>query len=87
LANAVSRLVEVSSPNGAKLQSSQVASQPFQIQAMCLGNTGDQVSSGVLSIYPALTEVVEHALLEVRNQRGRRFFPPGDNRVRQHRAG
>jgi mycothione reductase len=38
--------------------------QPL-IQAMCLGNTADQVASGVLYIHPALTEVVEQALLEV----------------------
>jgi mycothione reductase len=36
--------------------------QPL-IQAMCLGNTADQVASGVLYIHPALTEVVEQALL------------------------
>ena len=30
---------------------------------MCLGNTVDQVASGVLYIHPALTEVVEQALL------------------------
>jgi mycothione reductase len=38
--------------------------QPL-IQAMCLGNTADQVASGVLYIHPALTEVVEQALLEL----------------------
>ncbi len=38
--------------------------QPL-IQAMCLGNTVDQVASGVLYIHPALTEVVEQALLEL----------------------
>jgi mycothione reductase len=37
--------------------------QPL-IQAMCLGNTIDQVAS-VLYIHPALTEVVEQALLEL----------------------
>ncbi len=36
--------------------------QPL-IQAMCLGNTVDQVASGVLYIHPALSEVVEQALL------------------------
>ena len=36
--------------------------QPL-IQAMCLGNTVDEVASGVLYIHPALTEVVEQALL------------------------
>jgi mycothione reductase len=36
--------------------------QPL-IQAMCLGNTVDQVATGVLYIHPALTEVVEQALL------------------------
>jgi mycothione reductase len=36
--------------------------QPL-IQAMCLRNTADQVASGVLYIHPALTEVVEQALL------------------------
>jgi mycothione reductase len=38
--------------------------QPL-IQAMYLGNTVDQVASGVLYIHPALTEVVEQALLEL----------------------
>jgi len=38
--------------------------QPL-IQAMCLGNTADQIGSGVLYIHPALTEVVEQALLEL----------------------
>ena len=36
--------------------------QPL-IQAMCLGNTVDQVSSEVLYIHPALSEVVEQVLL------------------------
>ena len=36
--------------------------QPL-VQAMYLGNTADQVASGVLYIHPALTEVVEQALL------------------------
>jgi len=36
--------------------------QPL-IQAMCLGNTVEQVASHVLYIHPALTEVVEQALL------------------------
>jgi mycothione reductase len=36
--------------------------QPL-LQAMCLGSTVDQVASGVLYIHPALTEVVEQALL------------------------
>ncbi len=38
--------------------------QPL-IQAMCLGNTTDQIARGVLYIHPALTEVVEQALLEL----------------------
>ncbi len=38
--------------------------QPL-IQAMCLGNTADQVASDVLYIHPALTEAVEQALLEL----------------------
>jgi mycothione reductase len=38
--------------------------QPL-IQAMCLGSTADQVASGVLYIHPALTEVIEQALLEL----------------------
>jgi len=38
--------------------------QPL-IQAMCLGNTADQIARGVLYIHPALTEVVEQALLEL----------------------
>ena len=37
--------------------------QPL-VQAMCLGNTLDQVASGVLYIHPALTEVIEQTLLE-----------------------
>jgi mycothione reductase len=38
--------------------------QPL-VQAMCLGNTVDEVASGVLYIHPALTEVVEQALLRL----------------------
>ena len=38
--------------------------QPL-IQAMCLGNSVDEVASGVLYIHPALTEAVEQALLEL----------------------
>jgi mycothione reductase len=38
--------------------------QPL-LQAMCLGNTADQVASGVLYIHPALSEVVEQALLDL----------------------
>ena len=38
--------------------------QPL-VQAMCLGNTVDQVASRVLYIHPALTEVAEQALLEL----------------------
>jgi mycothione reductase len=38
--------------------------QPL-VQAMCLGNTVDEVASGVLYIHPALTEVVEQALLKL----------------------
>jgi mycothione reductase len=38
--------------------------QPL-LQAMYLGNTADQVAAGVLYIHPALTEVVEQALLEL----------------------
>jgi mycothione reductase len=38
--------------------------QPL-IQAMCLGNTVDQVARYVLYIHPALTEAVEQALLEL----------------------
>jgi mycothione reductase len=38
--------------------------QPL-IQAMCLGNTVDEVAKKVLYIHPALTEVVEQALLEL----------------------
>jgi mycothione reductase len=38
--------------------------QPL-IQAMCLGNTVDQVAAGVIYIHPALTEVVEQALVEL----------------------
>jgi mycothione reductase len=32
---------------------------------MCLGNTVDELARGVLYIHPALTEVVEQALLEL----------------------
>ncbi len=38
--------------------------QPL-IQAMCLGNTVEDVATGVLYIHPALTEVVEQALLDL----------------------
>jgi mycothione reductase len=38
--------------------------QPL-IQAMCLGNTIEQVAGDVLYIHPALTEAVEQALLEL----------------------
>jgi mycothione reductase len=38
--------------------------QPL-IQAMCLGNTADQLATGVLYIHPALTEAVEQALLDL----------------------
>jgi mycothione reductase len=38
--------------------------QPL-VQAMCLGNTVDEVASGVLYIHPALTEVIEQTLLEL----------------------
>jgi mycothione reductase len=38
--------------------------QPL-VQAMCLRNTVDEVASGVLYIHPALTEVVEQALLKL----------------------
>ena len=36
--------------------------QPL-IQAMCLGNTADEVATAVLYIHPALSEAVEQALL------------------------
>lgn len=35
------------------------------IQAICLGNTTGQLARGVLYIHPALSEVVEQALLEL----------------------
>jgi mycothione reductase len=38
--------------------------QPL-LQAMCLGTTVDQLATGVLYIHPALTEVLEQALLEL----------------------
>ncbi len=38
--------------------------QPL-IQAICLQNTVDEVACGVLYIHPALTEVVEQALLDL----------------------
>ncbi len=52
--------------------------QPL-IQAMCLGNTVDQVASGVLYIHPALTEAVEQALLALETSDTRR------TRARRHR--
>jgi mycothione reductase len=38
--------------------------QPL-VQAMCLGNMVDEVAAGVLYIHPALTEVIEQALLKL----------------------
>ncbi len=38
--------------------------QPL-VQAMCLDNTVDEVATGVLYIHPALSEVVEQALLAI----------------------
>jgi mycothione reductase len=38
--------------------------QPL-VQAICLGNTADEIASGVLYIHPALTEVIEQALLKL----------------------
>jgi mycothione reductase len=38
--------------------------QPL-VQAMCLGNTVEEVARGVLYIHPALTEVIEQALLKL----------------------
>lgn len=38
--------------------------QPL-LQAMCLGNTVDELATGVLYIHPALSEVVEQALLAI----------------------
>jgi len=32
---------------------------------MCLGNTVEEIGSGVLYIHPALTEVIQQALLEL----------------------
>ena len=51
---------------GAHLLGPQAATliQPL-IQAMCLGNTVDELARGVLYIHPALTEVIEQALLEL----------------------
>ncbi len=54
--------------------------QPL-IQAMCLGNTIDQVATGVLYIHPALTEAVEQALLALETNGPHRT--PG----RRHRIG
>ena len=48
---------------------------------MCLGNTVDQVASGVLYIHPALIEAVEQALLALETSDTRR------TRVRRHRIG
>ena len=36
--------------------------QPL-IQAMCLGNTADELATAVLYIHPALTEVIDQVLL------------------------
>jgi len=51
---------------GAHLLGPQAATliQPL-VQAMYLGSTVDQVASGVMYIHPALTEVVEQALLDL----------------------
>jgi mycothione reductase len=38
--------------------------QPL-VQPMSLGNTVDEVAGGVLYIHPALTEVLEQALLQL----------------------
>jgi mycothione reductase len=61
LADPVSRLLL-----GAHIIGPQAATliQPL-IQAMCLGNTADEVASDVLYIHPALTEAVEQALLDL----------------------
>ncbi len=61
LADAESRLLL-----GAHIVGPQAATliQPL-IQAMCLGNTADQVARDVIYIHPALTEAVEQALLEL----------------------
>ena len=61
LADPASRLIL-----GAHVLGPQAATliQPL-IQAMCLGSTADEVASGVLYIHPALTEVIEQALLEL----------------------
>jgi mycothione reductase len=61
LADPATRLLQ-----GAHLLGPQASTliQPL-VQAMCLGNTVDQVASGVLYIHPALTEVVEQALLQL----------------------
>jgi hypothetical protein len=49
---------------------------------MYLGNTADQVASGVVYIHPALTEVVEQALLSLlfRGSPGRVAGPPARRR-------
>jgi Pyridine nucleotide-disulphide oxidoreductase, dimerisation domain len=56
---------------GAHLLGPQAATliQPL-VQAMYLGSTVDQVASGVLYIHPALTEVVEQALLDLYSSGG-----------------
>lgn len=38
--------------------------QPL-VQAMTLGNTPDQLAHDVIYIHPALTEVIENAVLEL----------------------
>lgn len=61
LADPASRLIL-----GAHILGPQAATliQPLT-QAMCLGNTVDEVARGVLYIHPALTEAVEQCLLEL----------------------
>ncbi len=51
---------------GAHLIGPQAATllQPL-LQAMMLGNTVDELARAVLYVHPALTEVLEHALLEL----------------------
>jgi mycothione reductase len=63
LADPVSRLIL-----GAHILGPQASTliQPLT-QAMCLGNTVDEVARAVLYIHPALTEAVEQCLLELRS--------------------
>lgn len=48
------------------------------LQGMTLGQSVEQLAHDVLYVHPALTEVVEQALLELDQRRSARLRPPGD---------